>query len=166
MLDANVDLGNVEQCGPASGRRFVLKLNHADEGQRIRYGVQLRDGLRNNGAFKQFTSESGVKVYVDVDKNPKRQREETLAKRIIRSIDTKGRKIYTDKRATDSISIRVDGGKLLVRLAQAARDQKPRMVWDNALAKELGINPASLEAKAAENTQKDDESLLGAAQSL
>ena len=165
IVDSNVDLDNTVFEGPINGRRFVLRLNHADVGIRIRFAAQLRSGLRNGNQWKDFFTKSGKKLYIDIDKNARRQREEGLCKKVLRQLGQIPNKAHVDKRAADSVCVRVDG-KLLVRISQPIREKKPNFIWDNVLAKSLGLNPVVAEAKAVELVFPDNEAALGPAECL
>jgi hypothetical protein len=164
--DANIDLANVQLEGPERGQRFIVRLNHADLGQRVRLGVQASSLLRVSGKWRIFETTDHTRIYVEGGKNAKRAKEEQVAKRIVRQLptnpETKG---WIDKRSDSEIQVRVktldkQSGETLVKVTAPARDMPAILVWDNKLAKKLGLNPVETEVKALAAAPRDDESKI------
>ena len=164
VADASVEEANVQLEGPPEGRRWVIRLNHHDEGLRTRLGVQASGALRMGGSWRQFSGETG-NLYVDKDKNGRRRKEEYLAKKIVRHIDPK-HKPTIDRRAAEFVSVRINGEKLVEDRSESP-EAAVEFSWDNALTKAKTIDPIECEAVALAKTQKsDDDKISGKAQPL
>ena len=119
-----------------------MRLKHADEGQRARFASQLSAGLRSGGKWRQFECPSGP-LFLGPDKNMRRIREESMAKRITRQLPNNGQRIGLDKRHKDYITVLVKG-EALVQVSAPFKDLDVDFAWDNNLAKTLGFNPVEL----------------------
>jgi hypothetical protein len=144
--DSNVDPDNVHIEGPPQGQRFVLRFNHKDEGTRVRAAVQAASALRVDGIWRRFATHTGITIYLERDKNARRQREEIIAKRVLKCIPST-LKPYLDRRSETNISIRINKEQL-AEISCPTRDAPPSIQWDNAFAKQCELNPVDIDVRA------------------
>jgi hypothetical protein len=159
--DSNVDPANVTIEG--QGQRFILRFNHADESTRVRAAVQAASTLRVDGVWRVFATHTGVTIYLDKDKNLRRQREAIIAKRILKLLPPK-LKPYLDRRSDSFIGIR-SNRELIAEVSCPQRDGSPVIEWDNEYAKDNNFNPVEIDVKALASAPASDKK-LGRAQCL
>jgi hypothetical protein len=160
---SNVDPVNVSIEGPLQGQRFLLRFNHVDESTRVRAAIQAASTLRVDGKWRRFATHTGVTIYLDKDKNSRRQREEIIAKRVIKFLPV-DLKAYLDRRSDTCVAIR-SNRELLAEVSCPQRDGPPLLEWDNQFAKEKGFNPVEIDIKATAAAPAEDKK-LGRAQCL
>jgi len=161
--DSNVDPDNVRIEGPKEGQRFILRFNHKDEGTRVRAAVQAASALRVDGIWRKFATHTGVTLYLERDKNPRRQREEIIAKRVLKCIPA-SLKPYLGRRSESSIAIRINK-ELLAEISCPTRDAPPSLQWDNGFAKQCELNPVDIDIRALAAAPPTDK-VLGRTQCL
>ena len=91
------------------------------------------------------------------DKNARRQREEIISKRVLKCIP-EGLGAYLDRRSDTCISIRIKK-ELLAEVSCPQRDGPPLLEWDNAMAKEKGLDPVDIDIKATASAPIADKKL-------